>query len=101
MDDSMTTQPLGDRLRAARQRKGLSLRELASRVGVSASLLSQLENGKSQASVTTLHALVTALDITLDQLFESSVASPSEDAVRRSPEQHAERGPVYIKGDRP
>lgn len=67
----MADNPLGPRLRAARQRKGLSLRELASRIGVSPSLLSQVENGKSQASVTNLHSIVTALEITLDELFDT------------------------------
>jgi uncharacterized cupin superfamily protein/DNA-binding XRE family transcriptional regulator len=76
----MAGNSLGERLRAARTSKGYTLRELARDIGVSASLLSQVENGKSQASVTNLHALVTALDISLDELFasadEASAASP-------------------------
>lgn len=96
----MTKQPVGERLRAARQRKGLSLRELASRIGVSASLLSQLENGKSQASVRTLHTLVTALDISLDQLFEPSAESPAARASRDS-QISAEKSPVHREGERP
>ncbi len=95
----MTKQPVGERLRAARQRKGLSLRELASRVGVSASLLSQVENGKSQASVRTLHALVTALDISLDQLFDSpGGAGARSSGTGQGPD---EQGPVRSEGDRP
>jgi quercetin dioxygenase-like cupin family protein/DNA-binding XRE family transcriptional regulator len=65
---------VGGRLRAGRQARGLSLRELAARVGVSASMLSQVENGKSLASVSTLHALVTELDISLDELFRADAA---------------------------
>lgn len=65
---------VGARIRAGRQARGLSLRELAARVGVSASMLSQVENGKSLASVSTLHALVTELDISLDELFRADVA---------------------------
>jgi transcriptional regulator with XRE-family HTH domain len=60
---------IGARLRARRLRLGLSLRELAARVGVSASMLSQLENGRSRASVSTLYSLVTELGISLDALF--------------------------------
>jgi transcriptional regulator with XRE-family HTH domain/quercetin dioxygenase-like cupin family protein len=48
----------------------LSLRELGRRVGVSASLLSQIENGKSDPSVSTLYALVAELGLSLDTLLE-------------------------------
>jgi quercetin dioxygenase-like cupin family protein/DNA-binding XRE family transcriptional regulator len=65
---------VGVRIRAGRQARGLSLRELAARVGVSASMLSQVENGKSLASVSTLHALVTELGISLDELFRADAA---------------------------
>ena len=63
------------RLQAARKRMGLSLRQLAEQIGVSASLLSQIENGKSDPSVSTLYALVGALGLSLDVLFESAPAS--------------------------
>lgn len=99
----MTRQPLGDRLRAARRRKGLSLRELASRVGVSASLLSQVENGKSQTSVMILHSLVTALDITLDQLFDPQPdnGAGQDTGASQEPDRHRMKGPVYRVDDRP
>ncbi|TQS43400.1 helix-turn-helix domain-containing protein [Cryptosporangium phraense] len=62
-------------LRAARKNRGLSLRELARRVGVSASLLSQIENGHSDPSVSTLYALVAELELSLDSLLEPSEAA--------------------------
>lgn len=58
------------RLRDARSDAGVSLRELARRIGVSASQLSQIENGRSSPSVSTLYALVSELDISLDALFD-------------------------------
>lgn len=58
------------RLRDARSAAGVSLRELARRIGVSASQLSQIENGRSSPSVSTLYALVSELDISLDALFD-------------------------------
>ena len=61
---------LGLQLRVGRKRSGLTLRELARRIGVSPSLLSQVENGKSQPSVATLYALAKALDLSIDHLFE-------------------------------
>jgi DNA-binding XRE family transcriptional regulator len=60
---------IADRLRAERTRAGLSQRELARRLGLSASLISQLENGVSKPSVGTLYAIVTELGISLDDLF--------------------------------
>jgi transcriptional regulator with XRE-family HTH domain len=60
---------LGARLRAERERSGLTLRELARRLEVSPSLVSQIETGKSQPSVRTLYAIVTELGISLDELF--------------------------------
>ena len=52
--DRMDADLLGDRLRTAREAYGISLRELARRVGVSASLISQIETGKVHPSVSTL-----------------------------------------------
>jgi transcriptional regulator with XRE-family HTH domain len=60
---------LGARLRAERLRQGLSLRALAQRVGVSASMLSQVEIGRSRASVATLYAVVEELGLSMDALF--------------------------------
>lgn len=107
MTATPSTTALGPRLRAARRAKGYSLRELAAEIGVSASLLSQVENGKSQASVTNLHALVTALDITLDELFAGEEAAAERDNPRPlgdsvgPPVQAAALEPVHRAGTRP
>jgi transcriptional regulator with XRE-family HTH domain len=60
---------LGRRLRVLREERQLSLRELARRLGISASAISQFETGKSRLSVSTLYAIVTELGISLDELF--------------------------------
>ncbi|MCS5497691.1 cupin domain-containing protein [Cnuibacter physcomitrellae] len=60
---------MGPRLRAARVEKGMSLRSVASALGVSASLISQVETGKTQPSVSTLYALVNHLGISFDDLM--------------------------------
>lgn len=57
------------RLRAARLAANLSLREVSRRVGISASMLSQIENGRAQPSVATLYALVSTLSLSLDELL--------------------------------
>jgi quercetin dioxygenase-like cupin family protein/DNA-binding XRE family transcriptional regulator len=48
----------------------LTVRELARQLGVSASFVSQLENGKSQPSVATLYSLAQHLGVSLDEFFE-------------------------------
>ena len=47
----------------------LTLRELARRVGVSPSLISQIETGRSQPSVGTLYAIATELEVSVDDLL--------------------------------
>ncbi|MFC5212736.1 helix-turn-helix domain-containing protein [Streptomyces coerulescens] len=63
--------PVGARIRQARLAHGTSLRALAREIGVSASLVSQIENGKSQPSVSTLYAITTALGISIEMLFDA------------------------------
>lgn len=57
------------RLRARREEKGMSIRTLARRIGVSPSLVSQIETGKVNPSVGTLVAITTELELSLDVLF--------------------------------
>ena len=67
---------IGARLRAARLAQGLSLRGVAEAVGVSASLVSQVETGKTQPSVSTLYAMVSHLGISMDDLLEAGDPPP-------------------------
>ena len=60
---------LGPRLRVAREQRELSVRELARRIGCSASLISQIERGISVPSVGVLYSLATELDTSLDHLL--------------------------------
>jgi transcriptional regulator with XRE-family HTH domain/quercetin dioxygenase-like cupin family protein len=60
---------IGARLRQARKRMKLSLRELAERAAVSASLLSQIENGKVNPSVETLYSISDALKLPASELL--------------------------------
>ena len=69
--------PLGERLRTERDRLGLSLRELARRLEVSPSLVSQIETGKIQPSVRTLYAIVSELGVSLDELFAPPARTPA------------------------
>ena len=60
---------IGERLREARQSQGLTARDVAKRVGVSPSLISQIERDKVNPSVSTLWGLVTVLGLTMSDLF--------------------------------
>ena len=81
---------LGPRLRLAREERRLSVRELARRIGCSASLISQIERGVSVPSVGVLYSLATELDSSLDHLLfgadqrrptaEPAAASPAADS---------------------
>jgi transcriptional regulator with XRE-family HTH domain len=72
---------VGSRLRAERERLGISLRELARRVGVSPSLVSQIELDRVNPSVSTLYALVTALGMTMSDVFGDG--RPSQPAAQQ------------------
>jgi transcriptional regulator with XRE-family HTH domain len=60
---------VGHRLREERERLGIGLRELARRVGVSPSLVSQIELDRVNPSVSTLYAIVTELGMTMSDVF--------------------------------
>lgn len=63
--------PIGPRIRAERARRDMTIRALARDIGVSPSLISQIETGKSQPSVSTLYAITSALELPLEDLFEA------------------------------
>jgi transcriptional regulator with XRE-family HTH domain len=72
---------VGTRLRQARHRQRLTLREVASKAGITTSALSQLERDQLNPTLGTLKALATALDITIGSLFAPS-AVPDGAVVR-------------------
>jgi len=66
---------LGQRIRGVRLQLRLSTRELARRVGCSASLISQIERGATAPSASVLYLLANELDTSLDYLFGVGAAS--------------------------
>jgi len=60
---------VGQRLRGVRQERGIGLRELSRRLGVSPSALSQIETGRTRPSVMTLYSIVSELEMSLDDLL--------------------------------
>jgi len=69
--ESRLNQEVGRRLRERRTAEQLTLKQLANRTGLSVSLISQIELGKSAASMSTLHKLSTALQIRMTYFFET------------------------------
>jgi transcriptional regulator with XRE-family HTH domain len=67
---------LGARLRAARERKGMTVRGLARYVGVSPSLVSQIERGRVMPSVGTLYTIANELGLVVDDLFRDKETAP-------------------------
>jgi len=86
-------QPLGEKLRAARHRRGLSLRDASRLAGLSVSHLSAIECGTRNASLAGLQRLAVALGIGVSDLFGDEQRPPRR-LVR------AGQRPVLDTGDR-
>jgi transcriptional regulator with XRE-family HTH domain/quercetin dioxygenase-like cupin family protein len=67
--NALEPEAIGSRVREERLRHKIGVRELARRIGVSASLVSQVELGKASPSVGTLYAIVNELGLSLDELL--------------------------------
>lgn len=95
---------IGVRLREERERARISQRELARRLGVSASLISQVESGQSKPSVSTLYAIVTELGVSLDDVFQvhqrEHVAVAASAGATTTTEADSESGPVVRPPER-
>lgn len=82
---------IGERIRELREDKDISLRELASKVGVSAAFMSDVELGRRQPSDKHLAALARILRTPLEELKEHDTRPPLE-AVRRKTNANPEYG---------
>jgi transcriptional regulator with XRE-family HTH domain len=69
---------IGSRVAAHRARRGVKVSELARAIGVSASLISQIERGQSRPSVSTLYAIAGALDVPMDAFREGDGLATTE-----------------------
>src|SRR5437762_9963045 len=69
---------LGPRLRAIRLRQGVGLRELARRLDLSPSSISQIETGKIRPSVRTLYALASEFGVTVDEVLFNEPSTSSD-----------------------
>lgn len=65
-------------LRAARERKGLGLREAARRIGIAGPTLSQHESGRSGVGEDTLIKIASAYGLTLKELLLQGLQEKEE-----------------------
>ncbi len=71
MDAEMRVNRLvGARIRTVRKERSMTLRQLAHKTVLSVSLLSQIEVGKSSASISTMRKIAAALGVPLAYLFD-------------------------------
>lgn len=75
---------IGEKLRAIRQEHDMSLRELADKAEISASMLSQIETGKVFPSVRSLYTIASALNVSVDYFFPEENRTASESLVNGS-----------------
>ncbi|HET7313947.1 cupin domain-containing protein [Salinisphaera sp.] len=77
MGDTSTQPATGVRLKQLRQSKELSIRELARRCGVSHVSISLIERGRHSPSVSSLKAVLEALDTTMSAFFSDPLPDAS------------------------
>lgn len=68
----------GDLLRRARERRGMSRRDVAEATELSYPYISQLETGYRQPSPAAIQSLASALHISLDEMFDAMGRRPAE-----------------------
>ena len=66
---------LGQKIQNLRTERGLSVRKLSALVGITPSMLSQIENALVNPSVNTLRSIAQALDVPLYRLFQNDPVS--------------------------
>jgi transcriptional regulator with XRE-family HTH domain/predicted transcriptional regulator len=89
----LDTVTLGQRLRHLRRARGLTLAQLASRVGGASSALSMIENGRREPRLSLLASLAVALDVPLEELLRPE--PPSRRAALEIALERAQREPSY------
>lgn len=80
---SNSNEQLGRKIREARLRQGLTLKEVGQAVDLSEGFLSQLERGKVNASIATLQRIADMLGIKVIDIFENSASQMTAQVIRR------------------
>jgi len=67
---------VGEKIRYLRKERGLSQEELAYRASLHNTYIGQLERGEKNATIESLTKVCTALEITLEELFDDKEGHP-------------------------
>ena len=78
MDAELTKKQIGQRVMTLRKAKGLSQEDLAKRVGLSRSSLTQLEKGRRNLTVLELHTMAALFSISLDEFLYAGYSNKQE-----------------------
>lgn len=78
VDQEMEDRWLGSRLRQARRKRGMSIRELGGKAALSTGMVSQIERGLSTPSLRSLRLLANALEVPVSYFFADTPASKKE-----------------------
>jgi transcriptional regulator with XRE-family HTH domain len=73
-ENILDAQSLGQRIRTAREKQGLSQEELAAKLGWGQRAISELERGKRKLAVTEVAQLAEGLNVSLLYFFATEVA---------------------------
>jgi transcriptional regulator with XRE-family HTH domain len=82
---------MGDRIRRRRENRGLRVSELADMVGVSSSLISQIERGKAFPSILTLKKIADTLHTTVGDLLGESASLTENPHMKESEKKFVKR----------
>ena len=94
MDGTGLNERIAERVRDLRVAQGLSLAILATKSGVSRSMISLIERGESSPTAVVLDKLATGLGVVLASLFEAPTAEAPSGPVARRDEQPVWRDPA-------
>ena len=67
----------GKRVKALRERKGISQVQLAKIIGVNNSLISKLESGETNSSIPVIQKIASALGVSIVKLLEDDELDPT------------------------
>jgi transcriptional regulator with XRE-family HTH domain len=93
-DGADLNERIAERVRDLRVAQGLSLEALATKSGVSRSMISLVERGESSPTAVVLDKLATGLGVVLASLFDAPAAAPPTGPVARRAEQPEWRDPA-------
>lgn len=90
VDAETTVARVGNRIREIRSGRNLTLQMVAERTGLSSSMLSLVERGKTSPSIGTLVAITSALGVHMSDLFDKRGTETKEPVVRLAEQ------PLYV-----